>query len=70
MVEWDLPIAAASILLPRMNCATYHPNTGYVYASGTGVFSLSCTNVKAVLNGMAFSQEATRGFGNYTPSSS
>jgi hypothetical protein len=61
---------AASISLPRMNCATYHPNTGYVYASGTGVFSLSCTNVKAVLNGVASSQEATRGFGKYAMSSS
>jgi hypothetical protein len=61
--------AATSISLPRMNCATYHPNTGCVYASGTGVFSLSSPNVNAVLNEMASSHEVPRGFRKYTQSS-
>ncbi|KAL3777866.1 hypothetical protein ACHAW5_003392 [Stephanodiscus triporus] len=26
--------------LPRMSCASYHPDAGYVYASGTGVYGL------------------------------
>ena len=35
--------------LPRMSCVTYHPNTGYIYACGTGVYGLSHQAVKAVL---------------------
>jgi len=39
--------------LPRMSCATYHVNSGYIYASGTGVYGLSNQAVKAVLAGMS-----------------
>ena len=35
--------------LPRMSCVSYHPNSGYVYAAGTGVFGLSHSAVRAVL---------------------
>jgi len=35
-----------------MSCVTYHPNTGFVYAAGTGVYGLQPTGVKAVLAGM------------------
>lgn len=38
--------------LPRMSCVTYHPNTGFVYAAGTGVYGLQPAGVKAVLAGM------------------
>ncbi|KAL3795905.1 hypothetical protein HJC23_002176 [Cyclotella cryptica] len=53
--------STASVSLPRMSCATYHPNTGFVYASGMGVFSLSATNVKAVLAGMAAKDSVSGG---------
>ncbi|KAL7467639.1 hypothetical protein ACHAXS_007880 [Conticribra weissflogii] len=38
--------------LPRMSCVAYHPNTGFVYAAGTGIYGLQPAGVKAVLAGM------------------
>ncbi len=32
--------SSSSIVLPRVSCAAYHPDSGYVGASGTGVFGL------------------------------
>ena len=33
------------MMLPRMTCAAYHPDAGYVYASGTGVYGLSTIGI-------------------------
>jgi hypothetical protein len=69
--EQSTTATTSSISLPRMSCASYHCNSGYVYASGTGVFSLNATNVKAVLNGMSAKDVSVRqsGFGKYSSSS-
>ena len=34
--------------LPRMSCATYHPNCGFVYAAGSSICSLPSRAVRAV----------------------
>ena len=39
--------------LPRMSCATYHPRAGYIYAAGTGVYSLPGAAVEAVTAAVA-----------------
>ncbi|KAL9179220.1 hypothetical protein ACHAXT_008510 [Thalassiosira profunda] len=39
--------------LPRMSCAAHHPEAGYVFASGRGVYGLPSTAARAVLAGMA-----------------
>lgn len=63
------PATAASLgTLPRMSCATYHPNTGYVYAAGTGIHGLAPTAVKAVLAGMMLHEtHPSGGRGKHVP---
>lgn len=38
------------MMLPRMTCAAYHPDAGYVYASGTGVYGLSTTGITTAIS--------------------
>ena len=49
--------------LPRISCVSYHPNSGYVYAAGTGVFGLSHSAVRAVLAGMMMSHQIMKMIG-------
>ena len=36
--------------LPRMTCAAYHPDAGYVYASGTGVYGLFTIGITTAIS--------------------
>jgi hypothetical protein len=36
----DKMSSSISVTLPRMSSAAYHPSTGYVYSSGSSIFSL------------------------------
>lgn len=41
--------------LPEMSCATYHPNTGFVYAAGTSLYSLPPKAVRAISSALVSS---------------
>lgn len=43
---------SSGVPLPRMSCAVHHPETGNVYAAGTGVFVLPNSAALAVMEGL------------------
>ncbi len=64
-----------NIKLPRMSNVTYHPNTGYVYALGSSIYSLSSNIVHVIASSMSGASNTSSsngggGGGNNTVSSS
>lgn len=45
----ELSTTTAGMMLPRMTCAAYHPDAGYIYASGTGVYGMSTTGITTAI---------------------
>jgi hypothetical protein len=49
----------SSMALPTMSCATYHPNTGFVYAAGKSIRSLPPDVVRTVSSAVAASSSSS-----------
>jgi hypothetical protein len=56
---------SSGVPLPRMSCAVHHPETGYVYAAGTGVYGLPNSAALAVMEGLAISMMNSHAQQNY-----
>jgi len=54
-------IIFSSMALPTMSCATYHPNTGFVYAAGKSICSLPPDVVRTVSSAVVASSASVSG---------